>query len=478
MSTFERLLVGPSPRQLEEALREARAILDERVRANPLPWPLPGLAEVQARYQTDAEGRQEWLSGSVLVREEPRTALAVAWWHDFTGRPHVRLLGRRGRMERSAGSRLFGPADDVPALSWVYPGRCLSRSAGGRSEVVALCDCGVWGPLEGVGWMGTCCAACHDRRAGGEQLPTGSAGWTIPLPASSLEDALLSPDGTALGGRNAEGLLTVWQAASGKVVGTLPIGKRTQLLALSFGGTLVALWGPDEGNGLAVWDVSAGTRVSKTAPLGDCWTRVAFTPDGTRLILFDGRRGPLLWEPVTGSTGEALAGQGNGAYSYSPNLAVSPDGTILLTADGTNGLRQWDLRTRQQTGGLRFPRVNMSPPTLTFSPDGSITCVGLDCAGRNHFLLWDIRRRKTVRTFGANPYPSQNRPYFGPGGRTLLILNPGWLELWDLQGDAPRARFLWRAGELSFGAVLADGRFLTACADNGAVRLWPVAAAE
>jgi WD40 repeat protein len=249
---------------------------------------------------------------------------------------------------------------------------------------------------------------------------------------------------------------------------------------------------------LTVWDVAAGAAAATLPEQRFGWSpAVAFSPDGALLVLLGTEGRPLLWDMVTGSAVEGLPYDQAGRYrAYSPAVAVSPDGRTLLTADAHHGLRQWDLAARRQTAQASLGPMFLHGTALAFSPDGGLACV----SGR-HFLLWDVCRGETRRSvFGLTPGGAPfgpglgggvaRLPRFGPDGRSLLALSPTGLEVWeaagdptrkpvawwDAEGEGRRALLTWSEGELAWGAVLPDGRFLAVAAEDGVARLWPAAA--
>jgi WD40 repeat protein len=470
-NSFDRLLVGPDRAGLEQFLHSGWEAMTRRFKDNLLPWPLPGLEETLRRCATDPGGRHEWLSGPSNKRAVWRSALAVAWWRDFIGRLHVRMKGLRGHLKHSPQTQLFG-AEEAPALSWLYPGRSLARHAAGKTELIALCDCGVCGPLDLIAWMGPCCGPCHDRQSGGDPLPPRSAAWSLPKGHRFAPETLLATDGSALGGVNADGTLTVFRTSNGEVIGSISVGKEGRLLALGPGGARAVVVGGGQRH-LTVWDVARGAELATLPALhGNWWPVARFTPGGEQLAIFDTSGEPVLWEVATGAAAERIGSESNRWGAYSPNLAVSPDGRVLLTVDSQNGLRQWDLTTREMQAqaplaSLFGYRQNVN---VAFSPDGRRACI----CGR-HVVLWDVVRREVRPSFGHYAAGMNTLPSFAPLNRALLILSEGGLDVWAPDGSARQARCSWAGGELVWGAVLPDGGLVTVTED-GVVRLWPASA--
>jgi hypothetical protein len=197
MMRHDAVLVGPSPAGVRGALRAAGAAADGRARLRLLGWPLDGLDDFLTRLAGDAEGYREWVAGPVTERLAPRSRVAAAWWRDFAGRTHLRIVSRRDRLCGNEPFGLFGVPRNWPPLALVHPTTTLLCSAGeGAGRLVVLCPCGVWGPPASVGWMGRQCGPCHDRAASGLPVP---ADWSLPPPAGRFAPyVVLSSDGATV----------------------------------------------------------------------------------------------------------------------------------------------------------------------------------------------------------------------------------------------------------------------------------------
>ncbi len=109
-NTFDRLVVGPTRTEREQFLRQGWEALTLRHHSNLLPWPLPDQSAFLDRCDAEPAGRHEWLSGPSTNRIEWRSALAVVWWHDFIGRLHFRIRGKRATSTALRKLRSLGPA--------------------------------------------------------------------------------------------------------------------------------------------------------------------------------------------------------------------------------------------------------------------------------------------------------------------------------------------------------------------------------
>src|SRR5207244_4443311 len=133
MFLFDQVLISPSHEELLRTVREAGA----------------------AACQTAHWGPDEF------VPPAPATFFE-RWGKDS------RVVGHRGTLSEGERQNLFCPGDeDRPDLCLVYPDHAFVRRDWLARDLWVACPCGMAGLPQRLGWMGPCCAACHDRREEG-----------------------------------------------------------------------------------------------------------------------------------------------------------------------------------------------------------------------------------------------------------------------------------------------------------------------
>ncbi|MFQ3650968.1 MAG: WD40 repeat domain-containing protein [Gemmataceae bacterium] len=336
---FDRVFVQPSALELLEGFRQAQHRANARgffpLRDHGF-W-VEQCDQVFAR----PEGALAWLHDAYsLLNEYEMGRVAVAWWTDYLGRRHVRVQGHAQR----GPTGWHGINIEDPPLFAVYPQVAMWRNVGSRREAWVWCRCGERGPLSlgkdpGTklsGWMGPCCAACHDRQQEGEPLPqlTDELGLArVPIPDhEEVGPGLVydfSPDGQLLATLSEQGRLCIRERASCRV--QLDIQTR-QGEALRFrpvrdnkcGQQLAVL----SANEVRLWNW-VQNRWRPGLSFGDAWD-VAWSPDGQRLALA-GQQQVRLWH------------QGRievwGGLPVTRRLPPYPNGrpdALAFTADGKN----------------------------------------------------------------------------------------------------------------------------------------------
>ncbi|HWX46366.1 MAG TPA: NACHT domain-containing protein [Solirubrobacteraceae bacterium] len=190
-----------------------------------------------------------------------------------------------------------------------------------------------------------------------------------------------SPDGSSLAGAGDEGVVWVWDCATGE-----------ELLRLAASGGLVGAvaWSPD-GSRLAgagidgvvrVWDFSTCTPLLHLADEGGWmagvgWSpSVMWSPDGARLAS-GGLDGVVrVWSCSNGEMGLRLVHHD----AWVNCVAWSPDGSRLASGGRDGGIWVWDCSTGE--GLLRLTHGN-DVKSVVWSPDGSRLA-----SGGNDGMVW------------------------------------------------------------------------------------------
>lgn len=145
---------------------------------------------------------------------------------------------------------------------------------------------------------------------------------------------------------------------------------------------------------------------------------------------------------------------------------LSPDGRFVI-ASHENG----DLAVHERDTGrvLRTIKGGSRKISLTFSPDGGAVA-GFDSTGQ--VTVWGVATGKQIGSCAVDQkamYPIS----VSPGGRFVAVASPGGpLQLWDATAD----KLVWQAAEgvgHPHSMVLSrDGRMLATGGDDGAIRVW------
>lgn len=331
-----------------------------------------------------------------------------------------------------------------------------------------------------------------------------------------------SPRGDRLASAGSDGVLRLWDAASGRILTDAdPKAGEANAVAWSRDGATLAS-GHDDGT-VRLWDPhTLSQRDARDVP-GRGVLSLAWSPDGDSLavgtgegavIVLDGRDGArpvgshdghvyaLSWSPegstlATGGSdavirlwerakgfapGAVLRDRamldaasrtlpGGGASGSVPlqqlgvvSLAWSPDGRTLVSGTRVGALRFWDPRA-VVPGDLLFGDWDLGVWSLAWSADGRLLALGV---GSGQVVLADPAERQQAGL------PTGHRDCvrdlaFGPDGRVLASCgDDGTVRLWEARSLWERAPSMGDPGEGAHSSRIhrlawsGDGRFLAA----------------
>ncbi len=236
-----------------------------------------------------------------------------------------------------------------------------------------------------------------------------------------------TPDGkTLIAGQMFDGKIHLWDVAARRERSELTRegGMAAFSLAVSPDGSQLASGGGDgrgSGDGLIpIWDLATGKVVRRLQSEQKTIGSVAFSPDGKWLASVGGQAGSIstvcLWELSTGKVRHSWK-------SSSLSLTFSRDSKILIA--GGSVIRRWDV-----AGGKEIQPTEGSATavyTLALSPDGrKLACRSLEI---------DLREagtgKRLRRLAQEGEYISDCA--FAPDGKTLATVSyDGILHLWDV----------------------------------------------
>jgi WD40 repeat protein len=296
---------------------------------------------------------------------------------------------------------------------------------------------------------------------------------------------LFSGDGTRLTASasipEAADVILVQDAISGGPVSriSLPRGYLASgaIVAISHDGAMVAT-GSRQGL-LDLWDTATGTRLGRLADDRLAVESIAFSPDGSRLASGSPSGRIMIWDVATRSRLRDLVGHDG----IVPSLAFHPEGSRLASAclDGT--VRLWQL-----DGPRRLSTLDLASPltAAAFSPDGSLVAIAGEAAPQVEVWRVDAVERLAVLT-GTDGRVADIA--WSPDGRMVAAAfsTPGHVgeaRLWRIDAAGAGTSLPGHAsGAVSVAFTPDRSRMVTAAADGLAMawdtttgrRLWVAA---
>jgi parallel beta-helix repeat protein len=296
----------------------------------------------------------------------------------------------------------------------------------------------------------------------------GHTGWINACALSPSGDRLVSAAPAP------EETIRVWDLATGKEVRSIPQAGAVSRVAFSPDGRrLLSAQGWNAQ--LRLWDANTGKELVRCAGHAGTGARgLTFTPDG-RLAFSGGDDGAVrVWDLATGAEQTHLEGH----TSFVSSVAFSADGTGLLSAGRDLAVRLWDLGTGQERAilGKDDPAASSvydREYTAHFAFDGRQVLVS---GKRDTQPVLSLRELGRGRERFAFEHPSGvTVSAVSPDGRRALSGGEGddaTLRCWDLETGAELRRFVGHNRAVLAAAFCPDGRRVLSGGEDGTVRLW------
>ncbi|MFN0126434.1 MAG: protein kinase domain-containing protein, partial [Verrucomicrobiales bacterium] len=330
---------------------------------------------------------------------------------DYRQRLYVSEINRAGlAWQDGQSARLRESLDRCPAglrgWEWNYLNQQVDRW---EAIVVLATKDGTWSGLSVDGNLVAANAADVIRI---RDLSGGR--WLRDIPFAARWDArfAVSPRGERLATLAAgSGTITVWNMRSGERVTELTEGGPTGVFSWSADGQRVAC-GCSDGM-IRIWEAASG-HVHSSLPSPGNLSHVVISPDDRTLAVVTGGSTALWLDSRTGAVKRTLRTPTGNFFG----LMFSPDSRKLATFNGDLGgsrrdNRVWDLEAEKE-GSLDL-MIGAPASAFDFSPDSRQILVA-DGVGKIH--LWDLERRAEAERFSAHLGSTLSAQWL-PDGRIL-----------------------------------------------------------
>ena len=273
----------------------------------------------------------------------------------------------------------------------------------------------------------------------------------LPGEGRDVTAMAFSPDGKTLASGEEGGVGRLWNAATGKSIGTFKEILRPRypaLKALVFSQDNRKLIGASWNNEISVWEISEDIKppiISYIDGREASWGTtdlLQLSPNGNFLAIADARAEEWknseflikLWDTTTGKQLPHLTGH----KRWIKAIAFSADSKLLVSGDEYETIRIWSAATGKLLSTLNWKR-GTATYALAFSPSGRFIASG----HRDGVKLWDNTvkpKRQVDDAIGDYQFTLEIRGHkdyvsklaFSPDGKTLLTgSKDGTIQAWD-----------------------------------------------
>ncbi len=250
------------------------------------------------------------------------------------------------------------------------------------------------------------------------------------------------PDGKVIASSSIDGVLWLWDAATAQLITKAKAHESGEPVEIAFNQTGRLLVSADREGLIEVRDGSTLELVGEPIQVGARIRKFAIAPDDT-LAVGDHRGGLGFWDLRSGKPRAPR----KSLPSTITALAFSPDGSRLVVCDSEGEARIWDARRYESIG--RSMRHKGAIQAATFSPDGARLATGShDKTAR----IWDAQTQSPL----SDPLPHRGFAWgvqFRADGERLLTASfDGFARVWDGRDGRPAGEWM-RQGDMVYGAI-------------------------
>jgi WD40 repeat protein len=229
----------------------------------------------------------------------------------------------------------------------------------------------------------------------------------------------LSSNGKTLVTAGTDGIIRVWDFASGQLQRTLT-GHSNSTYNAVFSPNEKLIASSSRDLTARIWDFSTGRELYKLGGFKCSVKSVAFSPDGKTLAVV-GNDGMLkLWDVETGTELKSLV------HSNSPDVDISiysvvfsRDGKSIYAGNGDGTISQWDAVSGKETNVWKAHRDAVI--ALAFSPDYRL--LASDGNNEANVKLWDPATQREIRKYEIKKtdglIEQSHAVAFSPNGRLI-----------------------------------------------------------
>ncbi|MFN7943768.1 MAG: WD40 repeat domain-containing protein [Blastocatellia bacterium] len=239
----------------------------------------------------------------------------------------------------------------------------------------------------------------------------------------------LSRDGKTLVTAGTDGIIRVWNVATGQMQRTLT-GHTNSIYKAEFSPNEKLIASASRDLTARIWDFATGRELYQLTGFKCSVKSLAFSPDGKMLAVV-GNDGMLkLWDVETGRELKSLV------HSSSPDVDISVysvifsrDGKRIYTGNGDGAISEWNAAAGKETNIWKAHKDTVI--ALAFSPDYR-WLASQNGSNEPTVKLWEVETRRELRAFGekktAGLLEQAHTVAFSPNGKMIASSVSGFDE--------------------------------------------------
>jgi predicted NACHT family NTPase len=283
-----------------------------------------------------------------------------------------------------------------------------------------------------------------------------------------VESVAFSPDGEILASGSYENTIKLWDVKTGECLKVLQ-GHTESVMSVTFNpdGNILASGSFDRT--IRLWDIRTDECLKILQDHTKVVFSVAFHPVDEMLASGSGDKTVRLWNIGTGECLKTLQGHTKSVFS----VAFSSAGEILASGSGDKTVKLWNIGSGECLKTLEghFDQIR----SIAFSPNGEILASG---SHDRTAKLWDINSGECLNTLqGHNDRVGSIA--FDPGGEILVSGSyDKTLMLWDINSGECLNTLQGHSNQVRSIAFSPNGEMLASGDDAQTVKLWDVSSDE
>ncbi|MEK0186985.1 WD40 repeat domain-containing protein [Microcoleus anatoxicus] len=402
-------------------------------------------------------------------------------WDMKTGTPLKTLTGHNGSVDAVAvtkdGKQIVSASTDSTIKIWnIETGENIDTFIGHQSSIRAIAI-----TPDGKNIV----SASHDTTLKIWDLQTGECLCTCIGHQKSVSVLAIHPDGDKVISGSDDKRLILWDLKTGQLLREIKTfeGYFYAISITNYGISLtknekkllVATRVGKRDNPFEVCDISTGEVLKNFTTdetwLGTCITRIAITPDETKVVAAsEDRYGIKILSLKTGiplGSFEAHTGQ------YVTALAITPDGKQVVTG-AWKTIKIWDLTKIQTKSKIKsLIKHGSSVQALAITPDGKQAISG---DGNGTIIIWDIDSQKPIETLprGYNGIKSIAVTPDGQKFVSTFVSGEGsykGVEIWNLHNTKKLFGNCRAEREVETVAITPDSKYIVSALNNSII-IW------